>query len=107
MSSAQLEYAVMLLRGLGLTRDEPKAISYLKAAAQAGLPAAQNRLAYCYSEGVIVAKDPVEAAKWRLIAKAGGLKDPDADAFVTKLPKDKLATAEKAADEWREQAGLF
>jgi len=101
------DLAVMLLRGLGLTRDEPKAISYLKAAALAGLPAAQNRLAYCYSEGVIVAKDPVEAAKWRLIARSGGLKDPDADAFVSKLPKDKLATAEKAAAEWREQAGLF
>ena len=97
----------MLLRGLGMTRDEPKAIPYLKTAAQAGLASAQNRLAYAYSEGVIVKKDPVEAAKWRLIAKAGGLKDPDADALVDKLPKDKRAVAAKAADEWREKAGLF
>jgi TPR repeat protein len=104
---AQLEYAVMLLRGLGMTRDEPKAIPYLKTAAQAGLASAQNRLAYVYSEGVMVKKDPIEAAKWRLIAKAGGLPDRDADALVDKLPKDKRAVAEKAAGEWREQAGLF
>jgi uncharacterized protein len=102
-----LEYAVMLLRGLGMTRDEPKAIPYLKTAAQAGLASAQNRLAYAYSEGVVVQKDPVEAAKWRLIAKAGGLKDADGDALVDKLPKDKRAAAEKAAGAWREQAGLF
>ena len=80
MAEAQLEYALVLWRGLGLTRDEPKAIPYLKSAAQKGLAAAQNRLAHVYVEGVGVEKDKQEAAKWRLIAKAGGMQDPELDA---------------------------
>jgi hypothetical protein len=97
----------MLLRGLGLTKDEPKAIPYLRSAAQKGLTAAQNRLAYVYSEGVGVKKNPQEAAKWRLIAQAGGLKDDTLDQLISKLPKAQQTAAEQAALEWREEAGLF
>ena len=97
---------MVLLRGLGLTRDEPKAIPYLRAAAQKGLASAQNRLAYVYAEGVGVKKSPQEAAKWRLIAQAGGLKDEGLDALVGKLPKEQQLAAQKAASEWRERAGL-
>jgi uncharacterized protein len=107
MPEAQFEYAVTLLRGFGLTRDEPKAIPYLKSAAQKGLVTAQNRLAYIYAEGVGVKKSPVEAAKWRLIAKAGGMKDPKLDALVEKLPKQQQIAAQEAATKWREDAGLF
>ena len=107
MAEAQFDYAVVLLRGLGLTRDEPKAIPYLRAAAQKGLASAQNRLAYVYAEGVGVKKSPQEAAKWRLIAQAGGLKDEGLDALVGKLPKEQQLAAQKAASEWRERAGLF
>lgn len=108
MAEAQFDYAIMLLRGLGLTRDEPKAIPYLKSAAQKGLAAAQNRLAYVYAEGIGVKKSPQEAAKWRLIARAGGLEDKRADdQLVQKLPKAELLAAQKAAAEWREDAGLF
>ncbi len=52
-------------------------------------------------------KSPQEAAKWRLIAQAGGLKDEGLDALVGKLPKEQQLAAQKAASEWREQAGLF
>jgi hypothetical protein len=92
---------------MGLTRDEPKAIPYLKAAAQKGLASAQNRLAHVYAEGVGVEKSETEAAKWRLIARASGLKDPELDALVDKLSKAQKLAAEKAATEWREEAGLF
>ncbi len=54
-----------------------------------------------------VKKSPQEAAKWRFIARAGGLKDADLDALVDKLPKEQQIAAEKAATEWREKAGLF
>jgi hypothetical protein len=90
-----------------LTKDEPKAIPYLRSAAQKGLAGAQNRLAYVYAEGVGVKKSPQEAAKWRLIAQAGGLKDAELDALVAKLPKAQQAAAQLAASEWREKAGLF
>jgi hypothetical protein len=42
-----------------------------------------------------------------LIARAGGLKDTALDAIVDKLPKEQQLAAEKAATEWREEAGLF
>jgi TPR repeat protein len=64
-------------------------------------------LAYVYAEGVGVKKDPQEAAKWRLIAQAGGLKDAELDALVAKLPKAQQVAAQLAASEWREKAGLF
>jgi TPR repeat protein len=98
---------VVLLRGLGLTKDEPKAVPYLRSAAQKGLAAAQNRLAYVFAEGVGVKKSEEEAAKWRLIAQAGGLKDETLDALVSKLPKAKQMAAQQAASEWREKAGMF
>jgi TPR repeat protein len=107
MTAAQFEYAVILLRGLGLKNDEPKAIPYLKSAAEKGLVTAQNRLAHVYAEGVGVKKSHLEAAKWRLIAKAGGLKDEKLDALVGGLPKEQQAAAQKAAVEWRERVGLF
>lgn len=107
MAEAQFDYAVLLLRGFGLTKDEPKAIPYLRSAAQKGLVAAQNRLAYVYAEGVGVKKSPQEAAKWRLIAQGGGLKDETADQLVNKLPKAEQVVARQAAEEWREKAGLF
>ena len=66
------DYAVLLLKGFGLTKDEPKAIVYLKAAAEKGVSGAQNRLAWVNLEGIGTDKNPVEAAKWRLIAKRGG-----------------------------------
>ena len=72
-----------------------------------GLAAAQNRLAHVYAEGVGVEKSQVEAAKWRLIARASGLKDETLDALVGELPKEQQAAAQKAAIEWRERAGLF
>ena len=68
---------------------------------------AQNRLAHVYAQGVGVEKSQTEAAKWRLIAKAGGLDDPELDALVDKLPKAQQLAAQKAATEWREEAGLF
>lgn len=104
MPAAQFDYAVMLLRGLGLTADEPKAITYLKAAAEKDVAAAQNRLAHVHLEGVGVDKSAFEAAKWRLIAKAGGVADDKVlDAVVAKLSKADRVKAEAAAADWRDR----
>jgi TPR repeat protein len=104
MPAAQYDYAVLLLKGLGLTADEPKAIAYLKAAADKNIPGAQNRLAHIYREGVGVKKDLGEAAKWRLIAKAGGEgTDKVLDELIASLPKSDQQAAERAAIQWREK----
>lgn len=104
MPAAQYDYAVLLLKGLGLKADEPKAIDYLKAAADNNIPGAQNRLAHVYREGVGVKKDEAEAAKWRLIAKAGGIaEDKILDKLVADLSKAEREKAERAAMMWREK----
>lgn len=101
LAVAQFDYAVLLLKGLGLTKDEPKAAGLLRAAADKGLAAAQNRLAHLHFEGAAgVAKDTVEAAKWRLIAKQNGFDDKTLDATIDKLSKTDRQKAEVAASAW-------
>ena len=110
MPSAQFEYAVALLQGRGLNADRPRVLEYLFAAARHGIAGAQNRLAHIYSEGRIVRRDMVEAAKWRLVAKAAGLPpqphDASLDKAISKLPDKDLATARRRADEFIDGARI-
>lgn len=105
MTEAEYDYSILLLRGQGLKRDETKAVDYLRAAAEKGVAGAQNRLAHVYLDGVAgVAASPAEAVKWRLIAKANGIaKDDKLELLISSLPPDQVATAQKAADDWRER----
>lgn len=97
---AQYDYAVLLLKGLGLERDKPRAIPYLKAAAAKGQPGAQNRLANLYFEGAGVEKNLQEAAKWRLIAKRGGVADERLDGEIAKMSVVDRTRAEWDAKDW-------
>ena len=102
--AAQYEYAVMLLRGFGLKDDEKKAIPLLQTAAEKGVAGAQNRLAWIHQEGAGgVSKNPAEAAKWRLIAKAGGVSDEKLDLLVDAMPESEKKAAQKAAQEWQDK----
>jgi hypothetical protein len=93
----------MLLRGLGLTADEPKAVGYLRNAAEKGIAGAQNRLAHVYLEGIGVDRSKVEAAKWRLLAKPSGLEDAALERpWLASRP---TARARRSAA-WRERAEL-
>ena len=90
----------MLLKGQGINADMPKAVDYMKSAAEKGVPGAQNRLAHMLADGVSITRDPKEAAKWRLIAKAAGFADEALDKMVARLS----ATDRRAAEE---QASLY
>ena len=103
LAVAQYDYAVMLLQGFGLTKDEPKIGVLMKAAAEKGIPGAQNRMAYIFREGVETEKNPVEAAKWRLIARTNGFKDATLDEMVAKLPKADRQKAEAEASAWADR----
>ena len=91
---------MLLLKGFGLTKDESKIVTYLKSAAEKGIPGAQNRLAYVHMEGVGTDKNLVEAAKWRIIAQKNGVADTVLDGMLAKLSKADRAKAEVAASEW-------
>ena len=97
---AQVEYAIALFNGLGVQRNEPVAATLLRKAARKGNPVAQNRLANVLAVGRGVSADTVEAIKWHLIAKAGGVSDIPLDTFAAKQTAEVRAAAEKAAKSW-------
>jgi TPR repeat protein len=107
-TEAQLEYAVMLFQGRGVPPDQKRGAQLFRAAAEKGLPVAQNRLARCYAHGAGVEMNVVEAARWHLIAKAGGVADDSLEKILAKLSKADRAKAQKAAEGWldRLQMGI-
>lgn len=108
LTAAEYDYSVMLLRGQGLKRDESRAVDYLRKVAEKGIAGAQNRLAHVYLDGVAgTPPSPVDAIKWRLIAKANGVgKDDKLELLISSFPPDQVAAAQKAADEWRDKKSI-
>lgn len=106
LTEAEYEYAVSLLKGEGLNEDKPYVVDYLSAAARKGVSGAQNRLAYIYFDGLLMRENPVEAAKWRLLAKAGGVADEALDKKVAELSEQDRKKAERAAQEFQDSAAV-
>ncbi|MDR3376021.1 MAG: HcpA family protein [Ancalomicrobiaceae bacterium] len=97
---AEIEYAIRLANGRGIEKNLERAAFYMSRAAWAGNPVAQNRLAYLYLTGSGVHYDPIDAAKWHLIAKASGHPDLELDGFLATLKPDELAEAQKRVAHW-------
>lgn len=109
MAAAQYEYATVLLRGRGLNEDRPKLLGLLRSAALKGVAGAQNRLANVYAVGVKgISKSEFDAAKWRYVAQANGIKDKPLDKVIAAYPKAVRTKARQAAQALtdRQQAGL-
>jgi TPR repeat protein len=104
LPAAQLDYGVLLFQGRGVEVDEKRGVRMFLEAAEHNIAAAQKRLARCYGFGAGVKKDPVEAGKWYLIAKAAGEKDEELEKLIGKLSRADRAKAQKAADDWRDRA---
>jgi TPR repeat protein len=108
---AEVEFAIILLKDHDVPPEQREKLrrrgfELLRSAARKGITVAQNRLAHCHREGIGTAKDPVEAAKWHLVAKAGGYEDAGLDKLVSGLAKADRQKATAAAAEWREQTLL-
>ncbi|MFL6798782.1 MAG: tetratricopeptide repeat protein [Xanthobacteraceae bacterium] len=99
-TDAQVEYAIALFNGTGVTRNEELAVTLLKKAARKGNAIAQNRLANVLASGRGVPADPIEALKWHIVAKAGGVSDIPLDSFAEKQSVEVRTAAEKAAKPW-------
>ena len=69
-------------------------------AARKGNPVAQNRLANILAVGRGVQANPVQAIKWHIIAKAGGVSDIPLDTFMQQQTPEIRAAGEKAAKPW-------
>lgn len=104
---AELEYAIMLFKGRGIEKDEKLAFRFFQSSAVKGNPVAQNRLARLFAYGIAVEPNPVEAAKWHMIARNNGISDMKLDLFVANLPEDMKQKANAALDELKGTNGLY
>jgi TPR repeat protein len=99
-SDAEIEYGIALFNGTGIAKNEVAAATYLTKAARRGSPIAQNRLALMYAMGRGVKLDPVQAARWHLIARSGGANDLFLEDFLRKMKPEDRAAGEAAAKPW-------
>ena len=89
-----------MFNGTGVAKNEQLAAVLLAKAARKGNAVAQNRLANILAVGRGLQPNAVEAVKWHIIAKAGGVSDIPLDTFVQKQAPDIRAAGEKAAKPW-------
>jgi uncharacterized protein len=119
---AEVEYAIALYNG-GLGRasreaqqkderseeqrqsDRAAAGALFLRAAKKGSAIAQNRLAVMLATGRGLPANPIAAAKWHIIAKAGGGSDIALDEFVYGLKPAEREAGERAAKVWLSAAG--
>ncbi|HYN00793.1 MAG TPA: sel1 repeat family protein, partial [Aestuariivirgaceae bacterium] len=73
---------------------------WLLVAAQRGNVIAQNRVARVLAAGRGLKPDPIEAAKWHVLAAKGGRTDAWLDEFVGRLSEKDRAEAGKRAENW-------
>ncbi|MFU8815652.1 MAG: tetratricopeptide repeat protein [Pseudomonadales bacterium] len=99
--------ARIYLEGIGTQSvDYAKALPYIRLGAEHGHPQMQGWLARMYADGQGVAVDPLESAKWSLLAAAGG--DPLGRQLERRhraaLSTQMLAEAQRRALAWAEQS---
>jgi hypothetical protein len=99
-TEAEVEYGIALFNGTGVAKNERAAFPLFLRAAQRGNAAAQTRLAFMYATGRGIKADPVQAARWHLIARAGGDNDQFLEEFMRKMKPADRATAEDKAKPW-------
>ncbi len=98
---AQCKLGMCYLNGIGVGRDEEKALDWLTKSAEQGSAEAQSRLGSYYSNNTSVIKDYIEAYKWFLIAGANGYDVQKEISFLAEvMSKEKIAESQKKANEF-------
>jgi TPR repeat protein len=86
----------MLFNGEGIERNETAAAHLMLKAAARNNPVAQNRVARILVAGRGLPKDLIEAMKWHLLARAGGLKDAWLDFQLAALSNEEKQGVDEA-----------
>lgn len=94
--AAMVEYGIALFNGDGATKDEPEAARLFAKAAAQHSAVAQNRLARLYASGRGVKVNIVEAMKWHILARAGGLSDSWLESKLPSLTAEERVAVEQA-----------
>ena len=99
--TAQLDMGLWLVNAVGGERDYEEGFRWLGIAANRGNVVAQNRLAHLYINALGTGPDPVEAAKWYVVSRRAGLKDPMLEDFYLGLTEEQQKKAIDAANRFR------
>jgi len=105
--AAQLRLGMIHAEGRGVKRDPAEAATWFRRAAEQGNPQAQYNMGAIYEQGRGAGRDLVQAHMWYNLAAANlGIGWDRADAFLSRdrvaalLTPDKLAEAQKRAQDW-------
>ena len=86
----------MLFNAEGVERNEPAAAKLFLRAAARDNPAAQNRLARILAAGRGMPKNIVEAMKWHILARLGGVADQWLEDQLIALPAEQKLKIDEA-----------
>ncbi|MEM7068523.1 MAG: tetratricopeptide repeat protein [Pseudomonadota bacterium] len=100
IDTAQVELALKFISGSAGVKDEARAFSLLKIAANRGNVIAQNRIAHLLFLGLGTERSEVEAAKWHILASRAGRSDFDLDRQMETLSADVKQQALQQANRW-------
>ena len=91
------------MQGKGVSRDDKKALVWIRLAADQGLHDAQYFLGLTYEHGNGVSQDFIQAHKWDNLAGINGLEiaEKDCDALAKQMTPAQIAEAQKLAGEWK------
>ena len=99
--TAQFDLAIWLVNGTAGKRDYEAGFNWMKQAAEGGNVAAQNRLAHLYVNAIGTRPNPVEAAKWFVLSRRAGFKDPALEDFYLGLTDEEQKAGLDAANKFR------
>lgn len=99
--TAQYDIAVWLIDGIAGDRNLDAGFGWMKLAAEGGNVLAQNRLSHLYINAIGTRPDPVEAAKWYILSRRAGLKDPMLEDFYLGIDETTQRSALEAANRFR------
>ncbi len=99
--TAQVDLGIWLVNGVGGERNLEEGFRWLYGAAQRGNVVAQNKVAHLYIQALGTKPDPVEAAKWYVLSRRAGLKDPGLEDFYLGIEEEQQKKAIEAANRFR------
>ena len=98
--TAQLDYAIWLIDGVGGPKDYEAGFRWMQVAATRGNVVAQNRMAILHINAIGTKGDPVEAAKWYILSRRAGFDDRGLDDFYQGLTEEEQKQAIEAANKF-------
>lgn len=98
--TAQLDYAIWLIDGIGGPKDYEGGFRWMQVAATRGNVVAQNRMAVLQINAIGTSGDPVEAAKWYILSRRAGFDDRELDDFYQGLTEEEQKMAIEAANKF-------